>query len=464
MGLARWIPGAGLLLGAHFMTRALSFITAPYLARTLGPQAFGYWSFAQALSSYFSLPVDSGLSIVGTQKLAESEKATGGILIEVQILRILLAGVGAVGLLLAARLCPNPALRSLVAAMGIVVVAGAINVEWALRAREELGKVSLLQIGQSLLMVAGLLALVHSAKDLGRVPVVLGLTQMTVGALGACLALRHFFGRPGGSIFRRWPQLLREGSVVASAGLAVTIYTNADILMLQFLRLPHEVGAYAAAYRVQYLLLGVYGVFVGALLPQVARAAKETRRIEFLLLVAKYLTVFGLLQGTTGFFAAPWMISILYGSGYDLATNALRILIWQMSVAYGNLMIALLLLVMQRKHYAIGSWVGAVLNILLNLALIPRWGLHGSAIATVAAEMAVAVYMLRTISRLVAIRAFLRAVAPPIVLTLIFTGTAVAVGLPSGVAILAVPGSLVACLLFIRWGSHEELRLILGIR
>jgi putative peptidoglycan lipid II flippase len=86
----------------------------------------------------------------------------------------------------------------------------------------------------------------------------------------------------------------------------------------------------------------------------------------------------------------------LFGPEYGPADTPFALLVWAVAVSivsvnFGNVLLA----VGDEKRYAVGVAIGAVVNIALNFALIPPFGMAGSAVATIATELAVLAYMIK---------------------------------------------------------------------
>lgn len=82
--------------------------------------------------------------------------------------------------------------------------------------------------------------------------------------------------------------------------------------------------------------------------------------------------------------ASSLIIKILYGKEYQTSIVALQIIVWYCSFSYlGGARAVWILAEEKQKHLVVINLVGACLNILLNLGLIPKFGINGAAIASV---------------------------------------------------------------------------------
>jgi O-antigen/teichoic acid export membrane protein len=91
---------------------------------------------------------------------------------------------------------------------------------------------------------------------------------------------------------------------------------------------------------------------------------------------------------------------VLFGARFRAAGTPFVLLICVVAIVivsmnFGNVLLA----TGDERRYAVGVTTGAVVNVLLNLVLIPAYGTTGAAVATIAAESAVMVYMLVRFTR-----------------------------------------------------------------
>jgi O-antigen/teichoic acid export membrane protein len=91
--------------------------------------------------------------------------------------------------------------------------------------------------------------------------------------------------------------------------------------------------------------------------------------------------------------ARPFL-QVVYGADYEPATTALRLLFLMSGVMFFSSYFGSELLAGQRQRtYLVGVGAGAVLNVALNLLLIPKFSLNGAAAATLASESVVCLFM-----------------------------------------------------------------------
>lgn len=185
-----------------------------------------------------------------------------------------------------------------------------------------------------------------------------------------------------------WPLII--------SGIMVALYMKIDQLMLQNMVGPKEAGAYATVAQLSEAWNFVPSVIVSSLFPAILNARRDDqerykKRIQHLYDLMVYLSVPAALVIT---FASP-LIYKLYKPEYAYAAPVLSVHIWSgvfvfLGAASGQYLIAENF----NKLTFIRTGFGAVINIVLNLILIPKMGMMGAAIATLIAYASAAFFIL----------------------------------------------------------------------
>jgi polysaccharide transporter, PST family len=180
-------------------------------------------------------------------------------------------------------------------------------------------------------------------------------------------------------------RLLGEGFPILLTALAVMIYMRADVILLGKLAGYTAAGIYSAAAQISEGCALLPMAFAPALFPLLVRWRKQGaqfyhRQFEKLFLVTAMTGVFVSLGLTL---AAPFIIQLLFGASYGASVSVLRILAWAPTFVFIGIM---------QTGYDITeglTWLatlrttaGALINVTLNLLLIPRYGANGAAVAT----------------------------------------------------------------------------------
>ncbi|HGZ7298835.1 TPA: polysaccharide biosynthesis C-terminal domain-containing protein, partial [Streptococcus pneumoniae] len=173
--------------------------------------------------------------------------------------------------------------------------------------------------------------------------------------------------------------------------LAVNIYTNLDSVMLGIINGNDAVGIYSIASKVKWILLSVVTSVSLVLLPRLSFYSNKYDETKFNNILRKSSTVIFMISiPLTIFFMikAKESILLLGGEQYIQAVLAMQILmpiliISGFSNITGN---QILIPTGNEKYFMRAVSIGAIVNLCLNLLLMPILGIIGGAIATLCAE------------------------------------------------------------------------------
>ena len=362
-----------------------------YLARTLGADLYGTISFATAILIYLARIVDGGIDLgIGVREMAADPEATIArapalITVRAAVAVLLAVIVGAVSIIL----LPHP--DDLVLALfALTLIPVGASARWILVGLERTHVVAAARAAGEALMVVLVIVLVRSRADLLFAPV----SQFIGDAVAAGILLwwvtRQGIRLP---IAFDWtavrPLVTRAVPLVGSALLGLLIY-NSDLILLRFLRDRESVGLYAVAYTLVSFIVNIGAAYFLTLLPGLTRTSDvlDDHR-EVYDTAAAHVFAVGLPIAAGGALLSAQIIDTIFGSGYSESAPALRILVWAIPVSLLRDVPVMALLARGREDKIFRlTALAASLSIVLNLLLIPPFGLAGAAVATVVTETA----------------------------------------------------------------------------
>lgn len=180
-------------------------------------------------------------------------------------------------------------------------------------------------------------------------------------------------------------RMLRDGFPLVLTTLAVGIYHRIDQVMLHKMSGDQVLGPYVIAVQLTELFSALPVALMSSLFPALSQVANDPERFNrylkesyrFLMVV-----VFGACALVTPI-AAP-AVELLYGRQFLPTANLLIILIWsEVPVFFGVVISNAMVARGVQKYLPASTVAGAILNVVLNLALIPRFGALGASWATV---------------------------------------------------------------------------------
>lgn len=394
----------GWLLFDRLFRMGIGLLVGVWVARYLEPARFGLLSYAGAIVALFSAFVSLGLDGIVVREIVRQPEREGELLGSTFVLK-LVGGVVAIGVSVGTVVMIRPAepetwqLVAIVASGSVFQAFDAIDFWFQ---SKTLSKYTVCAKNTAF-FIASLLKVV---LILNRAPLVafavVGVLETLLGAVGLVLAYRRC-----GSSLGSWRvradtcgMLLANGWPLILGGLSVMIYMKIDQVMLGEMAGSEAVGIYSAATRISEVWYFIPTAVVSSAFPTILRSRVEDesfyqRRLQRLF---HLMVLLALAVSVPMTFAATPLILILYGRDFAAAGPVLAVHIWAslfvfLGVAQGTWDLAENL----TKLALFRTSVGALINVLLNLVLIPMYGPLGAAIATVV-SYAVSAYLLNAIN------------------------------------------------------------------
>jgi len=179
--------------------------------------------------------------------------------------------------------------------------------------------------------------------------------------------------------------LLRDSWPLILSGIVISIYMKIDQVMIMEMMDAEAVGQYAAAVRISEAWYFIPMVIASSLFPAIINAKKISEELYYARLQKLYdiMVWIAIAIALPMTFLSDWVINLLYGEQYKEAGSVLMIHIWAgvfvfLGVASGKWFMAENLQIFS----SINTTIGAVANIGLNYILIPKIGVEGAAWAT----------------------------------------------------------------------------------
>ncbi len=383
----------------------LGFALTIVLARALGPVGLGVYAYGLAIATLGSVLAQLGLPVLVVRETARYFAANNW-----ASLRGLLSGAVLIVFLVAAVCVGGAMLLTVVSgrAIGTVDVATLIPALMLVPmiALNNVGGASLRGLGYAIkgqlpeqlfrpgLFLALLLAVLLLATSTELSPSLAMALHATAGFLAFLIGLLLLIRalpeglRSGRADFSDWPRLRRSLLPLSIlVGLQV-INGQADILMLGYFRDAGEVGVYRVAHQgasVVNLTLFAIGLTVE---PSIARLhqAGELRKLQHVVSVTARMAfaLSAMITLVLVAFGQP-LLSFVFGNAFAEAYLPLGILcLGQVALAYAGWSVLLLNMSGNERITAKVTAIGAAANVAANAILIPRFGLHGAAVATAA--------------------------------------------------------------------------------
>lgn len=392
-GFLRYFANTSWVMSEQLLRLFAELLVGIWVARYLGAAQFGLLSYAIAFVAIFGVIARLGLDSIVVRNLVNDPAQRNRLLGTAFWLKL---GGGLLSLaiislaLLALSNDATTDLYILIIACGMVFQSLEV-VAFHFQSQVQSKYISVAKLVQLLISSLLKIYLVCVEGDLGWFVLVSLVDQAT-------LAASYFmvWRRRGGESFFGFfdpataKQLLRDSWPLIFSGLVVMIYMRIDQIMIKEMMGDEEVGIYSVAVRLSEVWYFIPMVLTASLFPSIVNAKKVSEALYYARLQRLYslMVMIAVVVAVPTTFLSEWLVVSLYGEEYRLAGDILSINVWAGIFVFLGVASGSWLANENLQHLDFyRTFSGAVANILLNLLLIPRYGLVGAAVATVVSYM-----------------------------------------------------------------------------
>lgn len=374
------------LSGAEFIVRALKFLLIVLAVRILGAQQYGKFALALSFVSLFAVLSDLGIGGIMVREFSQdiSKEKEFYSLFSFKLLLgivVLLLIIGSTFFLI-----PTWDIRKITIILGGTVFFNALigSFYGYFVARQKMNYQAIVQIlGAILLTAAGVKAVFsRSLENLSW--------SYTVAAGFSFLMAWLIFSLKISSLKLEfntaiWKKYLTLSWPLALAGILGGLYGNIDSVMMGYLKQITQVGWYSASYKIVGIALLPLALIGQGFFPALSSAFKKSAE-EFQKIFSKFFEAtiaLGIPIGIGGIILATGIIRTLYGVSYLPSVLSFQVLMIMVSISYFYFPFSQFLIIANRQKQLFWiSFLGVVVDVFLNMILIPKYSLNGAAVAT----------------------------------------------------------------------------------
>lgn len=369
-------------------------ITIPYVSRVLGAEQVGLYSYTYSVAYYFVLFAKLGMdqygvrliSMAGDNRLERTNSFWSAWASQ-------LCGSSVIILAYFLYSIENPTGGTTIALLwGLWVVSAALDVSWLFFGVEDFKAPT---IRNFITKIGGILVILMFCKGRGDLwAYVLG---MSASYFANAVAILPFIGRYVDFMIPKWNDVKRH--IVPNIRLfapvvAVSIYMQLNKIILGNLSDMSQAGYYEYADKIARMPLTIVTALCTVMLPHMtAKIASGERRGAIELLGKALWFVLAVAIGVAFGIAAvtPELVPVFLGEGYESCVYIIPVVAIALPLISASNVIGMQYMLPSNEDvaYTKSVWIGALINVAVCVATIPRLGALGASIATVAAEGAV---------------------------------------------------------------------------
>ncbi len=373
----------------------LPVLTIPYVSRVLSADGIGINTVTYANTQYFILLGSLGISIYATKKIAtirekkDKLKKTFWEIFSIQFTGCILAYM-----VFALTLGQSHKYGVFYMLQGFYILAAAVDISWYFLGIENFKNASLRSFFAKIISVILIFIFVKTRDDLWKY-ILINAGTMFVGQL-----IMWFYVGKHMLKVKEIGKLKIAMHIMPILALfvpqiATQVYTVLDKTMIDLFKGAVEAGYYDQSQKIVRILLSVVTSLGIVMLPRIANLfskddlneVKKSLRKAFV--VISFLSIpitFGLIGISDKF------VPILFGNEFLSVIPLTKISpVLVIIIGLGNVFgTQYLLAIGKNKEYTASVCIGALVNFCFNLLLIPRFAAMGAVIATVSAELSIA--------------------------------------------------------------------------
>ena len=387
-GFRKYFANTSWLLGERALRIAVSLFVGIYVARYLGPERFGLLSYALSFVGIFVALATLGLDEVVVRELIKTPEQREKILGTSFLLKLVGTLLMWAAILVAIPLTENDLQTNiLIIIIAFGTVFQAFNViDLNFQAKVKSKYVVLAQFVQ--LIISSIVKIILVVNE---APLIWFASVYSLDVIVLAMGLVFAYLYNGDNIFSwKWSfetskYLLHDSWPLILAGVVISVYMKIDQVMIKEMLGAKEVGLYAAAVKLSEAWYFIPMAIASSLFPAIINAKVYQKEVYYQRLQKLYdlMVWIAIAIALPTTFLSTLVVEFLYGKEYLGSSSVLIIHIWTAVFVFLGVASSKYLLAenfIKKTFYR--TFIGALLNIIMNYYLIGIIGIQGAAIST----------------------------------------------------------------------------------
>ncbi len=403
-------------LGYEVFSLIVPIAVTPYLARVLGDEGSGQYSFTFSITNYFIISAALGFSYYAQRLVAghqNDRKAQSVDFWEILIAKGLSTALSVVcflGLLFSGYV--QEKYRILFFTEMLTIIAVGVDISFLFQGNEDFGKTVGCSVLVKLVGIISIFIFVKTANDLW----IYALIQSAVVLISNLILwvyLPCYVDRV--SLNQLRPEKhFRPSILLFIPTIATSIYTSLDKTLIGMItQSDAENGNYEYAEKLVKMMLTVLTSLGAVMTPRNSKTFAENGLgsvTQNIYKTSRFVFFLGIPMTLGSISIADNLIPWYLGDGFDKAANLMKILSpIILIIGISNVMGRQFLIPVKKdREFTFSVTVGAISNFCLNLVLIRLWKSYGAAYATLGAELLVTAFMLFFVRKEILVSKILR--------------------------------------------------------
>lgn len=373
------------------------FITAPYVARVLGTYGTGLYSYSFSIVSYFVIFVQLGVSLYGRREIASclSRDKKTQTFWAVWTIESVMFVFSLIFFLTSSFFVEDRDLRNSLYIQTFYLMGSWLDISWLYFGVEDFKIAVSRNVIVKILSLIAVFIFVKTQDDTLLYVLIMSLSNF-LGVIVMWLTLKKHVDAPNLDWIEIKKHILPMFKMFIPV-LSIQLFSLSDKLCLGLLSSIDDVSIYDNAYRISRVPVAFITTIGTVMLPRMTKYVAENNVDMINHYFNKSLTitfVLGVFSASILIGVSPTFIPLYLGESFTDAIYVLQLLsIVLVPIAWGNAFRSQFILPNKLDNLYLKSVLyAAIINVGLNLALIPWWSTIGASVASIASELIICVY------------------------------------------------------------------------
>lgn len=388
------VKNFGLLAVAQIISMISGIFLVIFIARYLGDVEYGKMSFALSFTSILVIFADCGLNVMSIREISKNKTQIEKYVYNTLYIKIVLALFTFICIYFIICLLDYPKSTVIIVLLfGISTILNTFSQYFRsiFKSFEKMKYEAILNVIYSLIRVVFSIIMLYFGFGLTSIAYVYIITELINILASFSVVINKFVSTTSNLDLVFCKYLLKEAIPFSMTIFVGMIYLKIDTVMLSVIKGDAVVGWYNAACTLIYALLFIPDIYVQSIFPLMSKSYASSENILKLTVEksSKYLFIISLALTLIIFVLADNIIITIYGNQFSNSVIVLKILSMYLPLRFINNITGYTLASINKEPYhALGGLVGAIVNIILNLFLIPKYSFVGAAVATIITDVA----------------------------------------------------------------------------
>lgn len=418
----------------------LPLITAPYISRTLGATSVGVYSYTYSVAYYFLMIAMLGIGNHGNRSIAavrDDREKLNKTFSSIYLLQITTFSIAIFAYIIYYIVFVKDN-RLIVLLQLIYVTSGLFDIGWLFFGLEQfkltVTRNTLIKISTVLLMFV----FVHKPTDLWKYTLI-----MASGTLLSQAYLWVYVKKYVTFVKCNFIEIfsnIKPVLILFIPVLAYSIYKVMDKIMLGNMSTYEQVGFYNNAEKIINIPMGIITALGTVMLPRMSNivaSGNKEKTHDYIRLSIKVVTLLSsaIAFGLMG--VSSVLAPVFFGKEFVVCGDIMKFLaVTVFFIAWANVIRTQYLIPYKMDSiYVTSTMVGAILNLIINWMLIPKYQANGAAVGTIVAEFSVMFIQMVAVRKEIPVYKYIKTYIPIMIIGLIMAILVGWIGTSLGVSI-----------------------------